>query len=214
MRPVRGPPGLRRGGPARRGGEGVPGAGPLGGARLRGQVPRLPHHREPGPRRPAEGGHRLRPAHPPGPSRRPGGHRPASGDVRLPGGAEPHRGPAAHHRDAPHGHGGQAGGHQGPLRPGGERPGGHIGRGPAGPPGGGRGGPPGPPGGAENHRPRPRLDPRLRRGAGAGLFRGHGAGERQAGVGDRRRRGAQHPAHRLAGGSPCWPAACPPSCRT
>ena len=45
----------------------------------------------------------------------------------------------------------------------------------------------------------------------AGLCRCHGAGECEAGAGDRRRRRPQHPAHRLlpARASPCWPSRLP-----
>lgn len=41
------------------GSEGGPGTGPGGGKKLRVQVSCQPHHREPGPSGPAQGGHRV-----------------------------------------------------------------------------------------------------------------------------------------------------------
>ena len=66
VRPVRGPARLRRGGPARRRRQGGQGAGPLRHQVQRLRLPRLPDHGEPGPRRTAQGGHGVRPAHPGG----------------------------------------------------------------------------------------------------------------------------------------------------
>ena len=194
MRPVQRPARLHPGGPARCGGERGPGAGALRHQELRLSVPGQPHHCQSGPRPCEEVRHAVRPAHP---GRHPGRRRAAEGagpGLRLCGGAVPVRGTAPRSGHSSHGIGRRAGWHPLSLRSGGQCRRGHPGRrsrrlpcpgrGPAGP-ASHRGGahPPGPPLGT---RPRPRARPRL--------LRGEGAGEREAGPGDRRGRRPQ-PAH-------------------
>ena len=193
MRPQRGPSRLRRGGPARRGGPGIPGAGPLRRQGLRGQISRQPHYGESGPGGFEKGGYRLRPAHFSGDPGGPGGYSVPAGGRRLSGGAVPYRGPAAGKRHIAHGHGGGAAGGAAAVCPGGKRRRGHAGP-------GSRGlsrlrrrpAPPPPPGGG-GHCPGGPLADGAGGGGGAGLCRRDGPGEREAGHGDRRRRRPQHP---------------------
>ena len=196
MLSFRRPAGLRRGGPARRRRAGVPGAGAGGGEKLRGEVPRQPHHREPGPRRPEKGGHGLRSAHFPGYPGRFGGPGPAAGGRSLFGRAVADGGAAPRAGRAPHGPGRRARRHQNPLRPQRERRRGHPGRRPDGLRRGERDAAGGPSPGRGTPDARRSLAAGGGDGAPAGPAGRQGPGKLPPGPGDRRRRRPQPAAHR------------------
>ena len=181
---------LRAGGAARRRRQGGQGAG-AGRHPQRGlQIPGLPDHRQPLPRRPAQGGHGVRPAHSAGHPEglRRSGRR--AGGVRLCGGGGPHRPGAPGAGHAVHGPGRPGAGVQRLFVPADNAPeatlaGGlevypvesvqqllsHL-------------------TGREPISPAPAWEPSQRSGTPAGLCRRQGPAARQAGTGDRRRRGA------------------------
>ena len=191
MLSVRRTAGVRRGGTAGRGGEGVAGACPGGGEKLRGQVPCQPHHGQSGSGAGAEGGHGVRPAHPAGHSGRGGGDiSPAPGRGVF-GRAEPLRRAAAGDGRAAHGADGGAAGHRYAVCARGQRRRGHPGRRADRVRCDGCGTAHRPPEGRAGHDAGAPVDAGTSGPAPAGFCRRDGAGECEAGAGDRRRRRPQ-----------------------
>ena len=200
--------------PGRQGGGREPGAGARGLRRHRPGPAGQADHRQPGPRRPAQGGQPFRPAHRPGPAGLDGGH-PAGRAGRLGGDGRAGAGrPDRPGRRDPAGRRGRRRHGAGPDLSRGQRARGGLGRRRrgAGPALADRPGQP-----FQGHArccARPSRGPMRDGRPRARPARGQGSGERQAGAGDRRRRRPQPAVRRPArlgqvddGGAPAGPAA-------